>query len=284
VARDGLRVTPVSAPTDDEIDKVSTAVARRFARVLSRHGFVHDAADGHGSVTALDRWYTGVEIDATGFAVVDDEGCVDDRPRWLPRVVCNDPDAFSVDAGVTVPQGDRAGRERLARYVSRPPLADAQLSETADGRIAVRMRKRRFTGDTHVVLDPLAFLRRLAWLIPQPLKNQIAFAGVLAPNSKWRAEVVPVPPPPTTHESLAARGDSPSSSSTLAIKGRSASSASWAQLVRRIYDADALECSRCGGRLTPIAVIIEPAVAQKILRHLGLPDEPARFAPARAPP
>jgi hypothetical protein len=43
---------------------------------------------------------------------------------------------------------------------------------------------------------------------------------------------------------------------------------------------------RCeyGARREVIACILEPAVARKILRHLGLPHEPPASTPSRAPP
>jgi hypothetical protein len=46
---------------------------------------------------------------------------------------------------------------------------------------------------------------------------------------------------------------------------------------------DLLRCE-CGGRREVIACILAPAVARKILIHLGLPHEPPTSTPSRAPP
>jgi hypothetical protein len=35
-------------------------------------------------------------------------------------------------------------------------------------------------------LEPLAFLRRLAWLVPPPRQHQLRYAGILAPAAKHR--------------------------------------------------------------------------------------------------
>jgi hypothetical protein len=43
----------------------------------------------------------------------------------------------------------------------------------------------------------------------------------------------------------------------------------WAELLKRTYDVDSLACSRCGGRLTFIAVITDRGVARDILESLG---------------
>jgi hypothetical protein len=44
----------------------------------------------------------------------------------------------------------------------------------------------------------------------------------------------------------------------------------WAELLKRAWRVDALECPKCGGRMGLIAVILDPKVAAKIVRHLGL--------------
>jgi hypothetical protein len=58
----------------------------------------------------------------------------------------------------------------------------------------------------------------------------------------------------------------------------------WAALMQRTFDFDVLACRRCGGRLRPVALIQQPEVIQRILRHLGLPTETPSPLPARAPP
>ena len=47
---------------------------------------------------------------------------------------------------------------------------------------------------------------------------------------------------------------------------------------------DVLACPRCGGRLTLIALIEDPAVIVRFLEYLGLPTDIPEAQPARAPP
>jgi hypothetical protein len=49
----------------------------------------------------------------------------------------------------------------------------------------------RHEGTTHLVMSPLDFMQRLAALVPRPRLHLIRSRGVLAPNSKLRALVVP---------------------------------------------------------------------------------------------
>ena len=55
----------------------------------------------------------------------------------------------------------------------------------------------------------------------------------------------------------------------------------WATLMKRTFGLDVLECPKCHGRMKLIALIDQPAVIQKILKHLGLPTDVPR---ARPPP
>lgn len=76
-------------------------------------------------------------------------------------------------------------------------------------------------------------------------------------------------------------GDPPDEASLLPVRQRRLD---WAALLRRVFQIDILQCPRCQGRMKVLAAINDPGVAQKILRHLGLPIEGPRCAPARAPP
>jgi hypothetical protein len=47
----------------------------------------------------------------------------------------------------------------------------------------------------------------------------------------------------------------------------------WAELLRKVFALDVLECPRCAGRLEVVAYIAEPTVARRILDHLGLASQ-----------
>jgi hypothetical protein len=57
----------------------------------------------------------------------------------------------------------------------------------------------------------------------------------------------------------------------------------WATLMRRTFDLDVLACPRCSGRMRIVADIEDPAVAAKILAHLGKPTRAPPIARARDP-
>ena len=61
--------------------------------------------------------------------------------------------------------------------------------------------------------------------------------------------------------------------------------AAWARLIRKVYEADPLECPRCKGPMRVIALIDDPGVVRRILEHLGCwaPEPAERGPPAQAP-
>ena len=60
--------------------------------------------------------------------------------------------------------------------------------------------------------------------------------------------------------------------------------AAWARLIRKVYEADPLECPRCKGAMRVIALIDDPGVIRRILEHLGrwAPDPATRGPPVQA--
>ena len=58
----------------------------------------------------------------------------------------------------------------------------------------------------------------------------------------------------------------------------------WAELLKKVFAVDALECPDCGGTMKLIAFIAEEATARRILEHLGLDAALPPLARAQAPP
>ncbi len=149
---------------------------------------------------------------------------------------------------------------------------------TADGQVCLRLRQPWRDGTTAFVFDPVAFLGRLAVLVPRPRVNLVLYYGVLGARSAWRAAVVPgARPTPGDH-------GTGSASSAAARDEASGRRYQWAALMARTFGVDVLACPRCGGRLRLVALIDQAAVIDRILRHLGLPTEIPAARPARAPP
>ena len=189
---------------------------------------------------------------------------------------------FDLHAGLCVPADQRDRLERIAQYALRPPVSQERLEMTDAGQVQLELRRPWADGTTHLLFDPVALLERLAALTPRPRVNLILYHGVLGGRAAWRSLVVQsgtTDGPSTAAESAAADEAHPETADR-----RHRRNYLWADLMRRSMGLDVVTCPRCGGRLRLIAVIDDPAVVQRVLRHLGLPTEIPEARPARAPP
>ena len=117
----------------------------------------------------------------------------------------------------------------------------------------------------------------------RPRINLILYEGVLGPRAVWRAEVVRRQSSMDDHD-VGANDSETGEADPAETARRQARGQCWASLMARTFGLDVLACRRCGGRLRLIALIEEPVVIQRILRHLGVPTEIPAPRPARAPP
>src|SRR6185369_11970810 len=86
-------------------------------------------------------------------------------------------------------------------------------------------------------------------------------------------------PPPSADVSATSPPDDPGAA-TKVNRPEKARDWKWADLMRRVFSIDVLECPRCGGRMAVIAAIEAGDVLRKILGHLGLRTDPPAALPA----
>lgn len=75
--------------------------------------------------------------------------------------------------------------------MSRPPVAEDRLTLTASGQVRYILKTPYRDGTTHIVLEPLDFIARLAALVPPPRMHLTRYHGVFAPHSRLRAAITP---------------------------------------------------------------------------------------------
>jgi hypothetical protein len=314
-------LVPLGPPEEADLLAMTARLARRVTALLQRR------------YQSLDEEAPEILDGALGEAM-----CRPDLPLWTreekeqdaeaaaaprPRR-CASVDGFSIHAGTAVGPTDRVGLEKLCRYGLRPPFSHERLSLAPDGKVIVGLRKPwpNPSGCSRLVLEPLAFLRRLASLTPPPYAHLIRHYGLLAPGAKGRDLLPPAPPSPlgqratstlrqslSTHRgpmqrpSTGAPASEPRSASPAARTSVEPSAAlplpeptssapghrsprrplPWHELLRRVFAIDVLLCPKCAGPMTVLAYLTEAGVLEKILAHLGLPSTSPPLSPARRP-
>jgi len=268
------------APTGEELQGLLEKIIVRLMKALTRLGYLVEE-EGMSYLAELDPDSLLAPMQAASctyrIALGPRAGqkvlslrTVPARDDKAPAGLCAQAHGFSLHAGVRCSAQQRKELERLCRYITRPAIANERLKEDAAGNVVLQLKSPWRDGTTHLRMTPLEFMQRLAALVPRPRLHLRRFHGVLAPNAKLRAAVVPGP---------AQDAGVPADEHGLGAPARMC----WARLLKRVFDLDLEHCPQCGGNMKIIAAIEEPAVIVKILTHLGLPARAPPRAPARRP-
>jgi hypothetical protein len=175
-----LAFHPAPAPSDTEVAAALAMIRHRVQRLLVRHGL----EPGDDTTGPADRLADEPPVLA-GIVGASVQGRVALGSRAGARVrrlgEARNPaaaasrgprqahlDGFDLHANVWVSAHDRAGVERLCRYILRPPFAQARLRLRGDGRGALELKTARRDGTRELVFEPLEFLERLAAMTPRP--------------------------------------------------------------------------------------------------------------------
>ncbi|MBM5817559.1 MAG: IS91 family transposase [Cyanobacteria bacterium K_Offshore_surface_m2_239] len=267
------------APTGAELVGLLEQIVARLMKLLTRTGHLVEEqgmtylaeADTENPLASLQaasctyRIALGPRAGQKGLSLRTVAG-QDEKPG---KVMCAETHGISLHAAVRNRVDQRKQLERLCRTITRPALANERLSRNGKGRAMLRLKSPYRDGTTHIVMEPQAFMQRLAALVPRPRLHLIRYHGVLAPNAKLRAAVVP---------SVVQRARQPAHEH--GHTHGQAARMSWAQLLKRVFHIDVERCV-CGGQLKILAAIEEPVLIVRILTHLGLPARAPPRAPAR---
>jgi hypothetical protein len=213
------------------------------------------------------------------------------------KPLCAGKDGLTLHAATHAGALDPVGREAL-KDVLRPAIAQEpertqstkwtesvedyggkrseRITHGPDSPVRIAVNRPFADGTVAVDLDPLSLLSRLAASVPPPRLHTVRYAGVPAPASKLRSRIVPAP------VAVPANDTAPSCAHARTSGG--SHHRPWAELLKRCFDIDVLQCSRCKGRMQLVAIVTDPRSVKRMLRHLRAPTDPPVREPARGPP
>jgi len=187
---------------------------------------------------------------------------------------------FSVYGAQVVLPEETARIAHLARYATRPPLAQQRVRKRDEGTYLLETTSDPATGATQLALDPLDLIHRLAQQIPDPRQHLVRYYGAYANRARrlFRAA--------DEEEEGGGAGGPKLDADALADPESEFASArrqSWARLLRKVLEVDPLLCPQCQVEMKIVSVITDPVVVDSILRHVEEGGGHDPHAP-RAPP
>ncbi len=122
-------------------------------------------------------------------------------------------------------------------------------------------------------------------MVPPRWFHFARYLGLLARAAGWRDAAVPALAISNGRSDSASGSHAGSAAPDRGVTVGEAPEASrtqrlpWAQLLARVFGADALTCPRCGQPMRVLAAIQSPEAIRAILECLGLPARPPPVAP-----
>jgi hypothetical protein len=160
-----LAFHPAPAPSDAEVAAVLATIRHRVQQLLVRRGLepaddATDPADRLADESPVLAGIVGASIQGR-VALGSRAGARVRRlgaERDTAAVMSRGPrqahlEGFDLHANVWVPANDRAGLERLCRYVLRPPFAQERLRLRGDGRVALELKRAWHDGTRELVFE-----------------------------------------------------------------------------------------------------------------------------------
>jgi hypothetical protein len=183
---------------------------------------------------------------------------------------------FSLDMSVRIPANSSKTREALAQYIARPPVSlSKMLVEEHEASVLYRSEYNPYFKTNNRLFPALEFLVQLLQHLPDARTQLIRRYGLYSSRSRgtWSRMPYLVRLAPEgwirQHEQHpAGRLDgTPESCPDQSVSAK-VSRAAWARLLAKIYEVDALKCSRCGSPMKVLALITDPHEVRRILLHL----------------
>ena len=271
-AYDTVAEMMAAAVEDSEIRPGMVAVIQTFSDSLKWNPHVHACAT-RGGWNAEGQWVPIPYIDAHQaellfrhkvFHFLKKQGLLSDERIEL--LLSWKHTGFSTDNSVTVYPSDELGLERLARYLIRSPVNLQRLHYLPETNQVLYQAKPGHDRGSSELLDPMEFVARVVTHIPDPNRHTIHYFGRYSNRAK----------PKSSQDSTSEELSDPKETS---LAPPSKLRRRWADLIRRVYQTDPLECPKCGSPMHILSFITQDRVIRRILAHLK-----DRAAKTRGPP
>jgi hypothetical protein len=165
----------VAAPTIEELQALLAKIITRIMRLLTKHGFLIEEQDrtylAEGErdsallpLQAASCTYRIALGPRAGQKVLSLQSLPSPDKPSTPDL-CAKLHRFTLHAAVRWGADQRKELEHLCRYITRPAIANERLKRNRAGQVVLQLKSPYKDGTTHIVMEPLEFMERLAALV-----------------------------------------------------------------------------------------------------------------------
>jgi len=189
---------PTRAPTLAELADVAMAIEHGVRRYLTRRASQRHSDDCSPDIEAsrarevLERLARAKPI-AERTSSGEGPASSHSKPA-VAKLAARSPAGFDVHAGVAIAAHARTALEKLLAYLARPPVPSSRLRLLKNGNVAFDLKRMWARGAKTLEFQPLAFIARLAALMPPPKFPMLRYLGVISAHARLRSRVLPEPP------------------------------------------------------------------------------------------
>ena len=193
------------------------------------------------------------------------------------------PSGFNVHRGRRVLSREREDMEHLAQYIIRNPFSVEKMwaSEPgpapASGSILYRSGMNKRIGRNFEVFTPCDFIAAITQHIPDKSFQLVRYYGWYSNKMRRRRAK-------QADEEAQTEGDAVEVIDVSAHEPRRIPSKKWRELIKKVWEADPLRCSKCSREMRIVSLIDQEDVIERIPRHLGLWQEGVRVHSGTDPP
>ena len=163
---------------------------------------------------------------------------------------------FNIHNEVEIAADDEKGRQTLAQYIIKAPVSQEKMIYDKENQ-KVNYKSKHGT----IAYEPLDRLGAITSHIPNKCSQSVHFYGFYSNKNRGLR--------------LKAQEESQANQGNAAISyapppPKKACSKKWAELIKLVYEVDPLQCPQCQHEMRIVAIINDPFVVEKILKHLDL--------------
>jgi hypothetical protein len=191
---------------------------------------------------------------------------------------------FHVHRSRRVAADEREDLERLAQYIVRNPFSVEKMDVkpsgggNPDGTIIYRSEMNEKIHRNFEIFSPCDFIAAITQHIPDKSFQMVRYYGWYSNKARGQRD---------KRKADAGQPDAGKAIQVIDVsdhKPRRIPSPKWRELIKKVWEADPLICPRCSKVMRVVSLIDQPAVIERILRHLGLWEQGVRVIPTTGPP